>query len=93
MTAHGHSIGARLMASEANSYALIQKDLLHIITLVLMGTPQKRHYRAYMIGVLKTDISMSVVTNLASWLYYEYHDEYDGDKKEDEDDDRRGKRT
>ena len=46
-----------------------------------------------MIGVLKTDISMSVVTNLASWLYYEYHDEYDGDKKEDEDDNRRGKRT
>jgi hypothetical protein len=93
MTAHGHPIGARLMVSEVNSYALIQKDLGHIITLVLMGTPQKRHYRAYMIGVLKTDISMSVVTNLASWLYYEYHDEYDGDKKEDEDDNKRGERT
>lgn len=93
MTAHGHSIGARLMASEENSYALIQKDQHPIITLVLMGTPQKRHYRAYMIGVLKTDISMSVVTNLAWWLYYESHDEYEGDKEPEKDDDRGSKRT
>lgn len=36
---------------------------------------------------------MSVVTNLASWLYYEYHDEYDGDKEPEKDDDRGSKRT
>lgn len=36
---------------------------------------------------------MSVVTNLASWLYYEYHDEYEDYKEPEKDDDRGSKRT